>query len=352
MSPAAAETTDALPDALNQARRLSAEFGETLANHAAMVLWAQRQLGGTEGDARRFLDAYIRVNNLAPMLPLDAPILRTDWTARLGDRRAEAAYRAFFRAELARLGSAGTLQRHYLPRLLPGIAASALHALMRLAYAQDSGTEAEVAEALGYWAATYLPLGEGIGAAPITDQPAAVLLRLAEEPTLRAMEFDDGLLWHAMRRTAAMPAFAPVHDWLAVCPETHRKMAQDSLLIYAATGEFCALHAVSGTHWLRLILPVLEPADQHRAIRFFWQAIAAAYPKMHFPLPLTPAEAERQRALPAPDWAVIAAAACASDEEHDVSLVYSARCEEAQWGDPLYRVVAARRMGLLPGWES
>ncbi|MBU8536562.1 questin oxidase family protein [Falsiroseomonas tokyonensis] len=346
------ETADAPADALTRARGLSAEFGETLANHAAMVLWAQRQLGGTEAEARRFLSAYIRDNHLAPMLPLDEPIARNDWTARLGDRRAEAAYRKFFRDELARLGSAATLQRHYLPRLLPGIAASALHALMRLAYAQDSNSPAEVAEALGYWAATYLPLGQGVGAAPITDRPAGVLLRVAEEPTLRAMEFDDGLLWHAMRRVAAMPAFAPVHDWLEVKPDTIRKMAQDSLMVFAATGEFCALHAVSGTHWLRLILPVLDPADQERAIRFFWQAIASVYPKMRFPLPLTPEEAERQRSLPAPGWEEIAARARASDEEHDVSIVYSARCEEAVWGDPLYRVVAARRVGLLPGWEN
>ena len=346
MRPAAANT----PDALAEARGLSAEFGEALANHAAMVLWAQRRLGGTECEARRFLTAYIGANPLAPMLPLDLPILALDWTARLGDRRAEAAYRAFFRAELDRLGSAAALQRLYLPRLLPGIAASALHALMRLAYAVDSASDVEVAAALGYWATTYLPLGEGIGGPSIPAQPAAVLLRLAEEPTLRAMEFDDGLLWHAMRRTAAMPAFAPVHDWLTVCPDSLRKIERDSLLVFAATGEFCALHALTGTHWLRLILPVLSPLDQHRAIRFFWQAIASVYPKMRFPLPLTEAEAARQQALPVPGWEAIAAAACASDEEHDVSLVYSARCEDAQWGDPLYRVVAARRVGLLPGW--
>lgn len=349
---AATPDTPDTPDALTEARQFSAEFGEALANHAAMVLWAQRALGGTEAAARRFLAAYIRANPLAALPPPDAPILRPDWTARLGDRRAEAAYRAFFRAELTRLGSAMALQRLYLPRLLPGIAASALHALMRLAYAVDSDNEAEVAEALGYWAATYLPLGEGVGGPPVTDQPAAVLLRLAAEPSLRAMEFDDGLLWHAMRRTAAMPAFAPVHDWLMVCPDSLRKIAQDALLVFAATGEFCALHALTGTHWLRLILPVLSPPDQHRAIRFYWQAIASVYPKMRFPLPLTEAEAARQRALPAPGWEAIAAAACASDEEHDVSLVYSARCEEAQWGDPLYRVVAARRVGLLPGWRA
>ncbi len=37
--------------------------------------------------------------------------------------------------------------------------------------------------------------------------------------------------------------------------------------------------------------------------------------------------------------------ACA--DEHDISLTYSAFAEEAVWGDPLYRVVAARRVGLI-----
>ncbi|MGX9966874.1 questin oxidase family protein [Roseomonas sp. F4] len=334
------------PDALTEARGLSAEYGGAFANHTPMVLWAQRQLGGGEAAARRFLSNYIQELKLGPMAPADGEIRREDWTARLGDRRAEAAYRAFFLAELERLGDARALQRLYLPRLLPGIAASALHALMRLAYATLSEEEAEVATALGYWATTYLPLGEGISAAPITDRPAGVLLEVGAQPALKAMEFDDGLLWHAMRRTAAMPEFAAVHDWLAVGPDTIPKMAKDSLLLFAGTLDFCALHALTGTHWLRLILPVLDPADQQRAIRFFWQAIASVYPKMGCPLPLDEAAAEALRRLPVPDWPEITAAACASDDEHDVSLTYSALCEEAHWGDRLYRVLAARRLGL------
>jgi len=333
--------------ALLEARNLSVEFGETLANHAAMVLLAQHRLGGTEADARRFLDAYLTTTGLAATPPANGSIRRESWTARLGDRTAEAAYRGFFRAELVRIGSAEALQREYLPTLLPGIAASALHALMRLAYAREAGDNAEVADSLGYWAATWLPLGAGVGAAPITEEPVGVLVRVAAEPSLTGLTFDNGLLWHAMRKTAAQPAFAPVHDWLDVGPDTIRRMARDSLLVFAATMEFCALHAVTGTHWLRLILPALGPIDQTRAIRFFWQAIASVYPKMDCPAPLSHEAAEQMRRLPAPTWEAIAAAACASNDEHDISLIWSARCEEAQWGDPLYRVVAARRVGLL-----
>jgi hypothetical protein len=333
--------------ALAEARALGVEFGTQLANHAAMVLHAQRRLGGTEADARRFLDAYLAKTGLASMRPSPGTVTRATWASHLGDRDFEAAHRAFFRAELARLGSAEALQREWLPRLLPGMAASALHALMRLAYANDAGDAGEAAEALGYWSACYLPLGEGVGAPPVTAEPAEVLLRVAALPELRRTKPPSELLWHHMRAVAAEPAFAPVHDWLAVGPQTLDRIARDSLLVFAATMEFCALHAVTGAHWLRLVLPALGPADQARAIRHFWQAIASVYPKMGCPLPLTAAEAARQRALPCPGWEEIAAVACRSDDEHDVSLVWSAREEHAHRGDRLYQVVAARRVGLL-----
>lgn len=333
--------------AIAEARALGAEFGAQLANHAAMVLHAQRRLGGTEAEARRFLDAYLVNNPLAPMRTSPGPVTRANWASHLGDRQFEMAHRAFFRGELARLGSAAALQREWLPRLLPGLAASALHALMRLAYANDAGDEAEVAEALGYWSACYLPLGEGIGAPAVTAEPAEVLGRVAALPGLREVKPESDLLWHFMRAAAAAPAFAPVHDWLEVRPDTLDRIARDSLLVFAGTMEFCALHAVTGAHWMRLVLPHLAPADQARAIRQFWQAIASVYPKMGYPAPLSAEEAARQRALDCPGWDVIAAAARRSDDEHDVSLAWSAREEQAHRGDRLYQVVAARRLGLI-----
>jgi hypothetical protein len=110
--------------------------------------------------------------------------------------------------------------------------------------------------------------------------------------------------------------------------------------------DFCALHALTGAHWLRLVLP-LVPGHEETLIRAFWQAIASVYPKIGFAAPLTDEEAQTMRACVAPDWPDIARAACASNDEHDLSLVYSAKCEEAVYGDRLYRVVAARRLGLI-----
>jgi len=62
---------------------------------------------------------------------------------------------------------------------------------------------------------------------------------------------------------------------------------------------------------------------------------------------LPTAEALAQmRAEKCPSWPDICSAAVASDDEHDHSLVFTAWEEEKFWGDALYRVVAARRMGL------
>jgi hypothetical protein len=327
-----------------EARALSVEFGTELANHLPMVLWAQHRLGGDAADAARFAATYLAATGCRPPAPSPAPIKPAAWTERLGDRRFETAYRVFFATELERLGQTALLAR-YLPTLVPGIAASALHALMRLAYALDADSPEEVATALAYAATTFLPLGQGTGAAPRTADPGGVLALMADDPAFGDVRCESPLLWHFMRRMADVPAFFPVHDWLEVGPDTIARMARDSLRLYAATMDFSALHAVTGTHWLRLVLPHLDQTEP--LIRAFWQAIAALYPKIGFQAPLDAAAASRMAELPCPDWATIARAAVASSDEHDLSLVYSARVEQAEHGDRLYQVVAARRLGLI-----
>ena len=82
-------------------------------------------------------------------------------------------------------------------------------------------------------------------------------------------------------------------------------------------------------------------------LRYFWQAIAALYPKLGFPDLPSAETLEAWRRQPCPDWPEIAAAAVRSDDEHDLSLVFSAREEHRKFGDRLYQVVAARRIQLI-----
>ncbi len=329
---------------LGESREFSAEFPLFLANHLPMVLIAMHRLGGSDERLAEYFATYRDMNRLCAPPPSVAPIARETWTEALGARERETDYRAFFQGEVARLGARGAVSL-YLPALLPGVAASATHGLMRLAYGAMRGDDAEIATALGYWAATYLELGRATGAPPITDDPVEVLVRMRPIETFRHVTTELDLLWHFMRAIAQKPEFAPIVDWLAIRPDTYQRVRKASLALYAGTMDFCALHALTGCHWLRLIAPLTPDPDL--ALRYFWQSIAALYPKIGFP-DLPDAETlEAWRRAPCPDWEEIAAAAVKSDDEHDLSLTFSAREEGRLYGDRLYQVVAARRLNLI-----
>jgi hypothetical protein len=330
---------------LDEGRGFSGEFPVLLANHLPMILVALHRLGASDARLREYFATYRDRNHLPPAPPPVAPIERANWSAALGNRARETDYRWFFQDEVARLGAAGAIAG-YLPTLLPGLAASATHGLMRLAYGAMREDGAEIAAALGYWAAAYLELGQATGATPTTDEPGEILLRLRGIESFRHVETELDLLWHFMRAVAAKPEFRPLVDWLAIGPDTFRRMREASLALYAGTMDFCALHAVTGCHWLRLLQPVAPDPDL--ALRYFWQAIAALYPKIGFADLPDVQRLDEWRRLPCPDWALIEAAAVRSDDEHDLSLVFSAREEFAMFADPLYQVVAARRVQLIP----
>jgi Questin oxidase-like len=228
---------------------------------------------------------------------------------------------------------------------MPGMAASALHAFMRMAYATMTMSDAETGVALAYWAATYLSLGPSEGRAATTDDPAEVLAFMDGPATFKSVETERDLLWHFMRAIALKPEFAPVVDLLAIGPKTHDRVAQCSLALYCATLDFCALHAVTGTHWLRLIAP--RTPDTATALRYFWQAIAALAPKIGFPTLPSVDQLEMWRRMPLPDWPEIFREAITHDDEHDLSLSFSAGEEFKLYGDPLYRYAAAKRLNLL-----
>jgi hypothetical protein len=330
---------------LAEGRRFSAEFPFYLANHLPMILVALHRMGASDERLGEYFVRYRDANRLQPLPPSVAPIARANWTAACCDRAREADTIAFFRGEAERLGSGGAIAA-YLPTLLPGLAASATHGLMRLAYGVMREDEAEIATALGYWAATYLELGPATGAEPTTDDPTEVLLRMRRIESYRHVETERDLLWHYMRAVAAKPEFKPVVDSLAIGPGTFQRVRQASLALYAGTMDFCALHALTGCHWLRLLRPATPDFDL--ALRYFWQTIATLYPKIGFPDLPSAQMLEEWRRLPCPDWPEIEAAAIACDDEHDISLTFSAREEWKEYGDRLYQVVAARRIRLIP----
>ena len=330
---------------VTETRAFSAEFAPFMANHLPMMLVALDRMGATPQRLQDYFEWYRDTNRLGPIPETGEPIHEAGWAKRFGEREHEGDYRRFFALEVGRLGTAGA-QARYLPQLIPGIAASALHAMMRLAYADMESDEEEVATALGYWATTFLPLRFAGKSEPITSDPAVILDRLRGIEELRHVTPPEpDLLWRWMREVARKSAFPPVVDWLRDRPGLLGRVTAASLAFYAATMTFEALHALTGCHWLKLLRPHLP--DEGLTVRYFWQAICAVYPKIGMPELPPPEAIDEMRRLPCPDWPEITAAACASNDEHDISLVFSAREEEAFLQDRLYRVVAARRVGLI-----
>ena len=334
----------ALGRLLEDSRSFSAEFPLFLANHQPMMLVALERVGASDRRLEEWFEIYRDVSKLVPQPPSVAKIGRADWRDHLGDRSRERDYREFFVGEVASLGI-GPSVNAYLPVLTPGIAGSALHAFMRLSYGVMRNDPAEVGTALGYWSAAYLELCLASGAEPVTDDPAQVLIWMKSVESYRHVEPELDLLWHFMREMAKKPEFKSVVDQLRIGPDSLKRVAQASLALYAGTMDFCALHALTGSHWLRILWPVLPNPDL--ALRYFWQAIAALYPKIGFPDLPSGEQLSAWRRAPVPKWEEIKATAVACDDEHDISLTFSAFEEWKFYGDPLYQYVAARRVRLI-----
>ena len=196
---------------LTEGRAFSAEFPVFLANHLPMILVAMHRLGGSDERLGEYFACYRDDEPPAAAAARDrADRARPTGTSALGDRARETDYRTFFQRRSRAAWARAAPIAAYLPTLLPGLAASATHGLMRLAYGVMRDDDAEIATALGYWAATYLELGAATGAAPTTDDPAEVLLRMRAVDSFRHVETELDLLWHFMRAMAAKPEFAPV----------------------------------------------------------------------------------------------------------------------------------------------
>ena len=339
-----ASTREGLERAVDWSRQWSWEFPFCLSNHLPMVLVALHRMGASDERLEAYCHIYREQNGLVPVPEPVGAITRDNWREFFGQREREADYRAFFASEVARLGATPAALL-YLPQLMPGMAASATHAFMRMAYATMTDNDEESSVALAYWAATYLSLGRSQGLKPSTDDPAEVLTFMSGPAAFRHVAPERDLLWHFMRAVSEKSEFAPVVDRLAIGPKTHDRIARCSLALYAATLDFCALHAVTGTHWLRLMAP--RTPDTATPLRYFWQAIASLVPKIGFPV-LPRADAlESWRRTPLPDWPEIYREAVARDDEHDLSLTFSAGEEFKHYDDRLYQYAAAKRLSLI-----
>jgi hypothetical protein len=341
VAPAVADAPEASRESelralLARNHQLSPDFRGGLSNHLSMGLYSLLALGGSRSDLIRFADEHWP--SLEP-LPREsgAAVTSENWSQRLADRGALNGFRTLFADSVARAGREATLKK-YLPGLLPGIGGGAFHPLIRTAYGIRFDDEREVIDGLAYWATAFLPLGP-LGRPGRERDPSVILAKVSEDRTLAGRELSGRLIMGRMRAASELPGFGPAVASLAPTDTTLAGIASSMLRLYLQSGDFTALHAVTGTHAYRQVAPFVEPPAA--GVRYLWQALVAAYLSVGAPRVVEPESRD------APPWPTTIARAVASLDDHDLKLVEVAREEERFYAEPLYRRAAARRMRLI-----
>lgn len=318
--------TDDCTRLLQQAQQFAPLYGDRLANHLPMGLIALDRMGAAPRDLERFYRHEARA--LAPLG--DAAKVAACATADSASAPAGAAHDVgFFRAQIQAHGVDAVLHTH-LPRLMPGVGASAFHALIRLAYALDAQDAAEISHALALWSLEYLPFdGSPV---PTDETPGQIALRLQEHTA--AHRSSRGIIVDKMRHIAALPAVRGAH--IQPASISLDGIARFSLAAFAQTDDFTLLHLLTATHALRLVLPWCS--DQESALRHFWHAALIAW------LTVRHAPHAASDLADGSDWPQAFNLAAASNDAHTIKLVYSAFQEAQHYGDPRYLAIARRRV--------
>ena len=299
-----------LLDLLNEGAAFDCEYAGGLSNHRPMALLALAGLGADVQRLAQFAHTYS--TRLQPAPPPTRWPAGDPWASRLGERGAWPAYRDLFLHWLYSEDARDVL-RQSLPVLMQGCGAAAFHGLIRTAYAVQAAHRQELADALAYWACRWLDLGMAADGLGTVDDPAAVLTRLHAVPP------KDVFIFQRMQSAAAQPRFAAAVDSLRIDDaRTLPGLAALGAQAYAATGNFTALHLVTSAHALRLLMPYLD--EPQPSLQAYWRAYAAAV----CAAALQPGTPPRPR-----PWGELLAAACASDDDHLIKLVYSCREEQA-----------------------
>jgi hypothetical protein len=287
LGPAAApgKGDQALEDALELLAPTGPEYDGRLANHGPMAAEALVALERPDSVVP-WVERYRR--RLREHPSASRAIEEKDWRAALGDGGRIGDWIAFFQAKIAE-DSWRTVLGRWTERLAPGIIAAAFHGVIRTAHAVRSLDRAEtpprrreLAEGLGYWAATYnaLPESPDRGApGRFPSQAIAEVQALPAENRISGGNITD--------RLAPLDRFPPFERVAGLVDATADPSGFLSDLTETFAGVFLAsappgsvityIHCVTGPSAVRLLVPHLAPEARQTVLRYAWQGAAALY---------------------------------------------------------------------------
>jgi hypothetical protein len=362
----ASDVTATLDEAYQRLHKTGPEFDGWLSNHGPMVAEAMAR-NGHAGDVHGWLDGYVLG---LEDFPRGTGAIEADWQEALGDPRRIADWTAFFSRETADQPWRQLLGTWW-PRLLPGIAASATHGIIRVGHAvralladgDDPVHVTELAHGLAYWAARWQmvpgtetrgqPAPRGTGRRPPALAPAAALAavpRIADQSGGIRQRLPQLLTlpgWPAA--LTAAPVEVPAEEartWLAALADA----AVFRYLEYAHGNPVMLVHTATAPTAILRTLPALSQDLWAPSAAAAWDA-AAALTAVYAPSAAAPAES-----LPAapdgPDATAEAfARAVRNGDEHAIKFADTAADVHARTGDPAALAAAVHASDIIPGQD-
>ncbi|WP_432108558.1 questin oxidase family protein [Streptomyces sp. AA1529] len=351
------DPTGTLDEAFERLHTSGPEREGWLSNHAPMAVEALVRHGQAPR-VHRWIDDYR--DKLEDLPGRSTRVTAENWTEALGDPRRLGDWIGYFARQVEEHPWRDVLAMWW-PRLLPGISAGATHPVIRTGHAvrvlladgpPTAPRLAELAHALGYWAARHSTLPE-IDLLPREPTAAA---GLAAVPLIGDQ---SGGIRERLARITALPgrprAGRPGPDAVAADGVTGPDSARTGLreIVRAATHRYAThahgspvmlVHAATAPNAVLRTLPALPPGLWAPSADAAWAASAAVTavyaPGQAAPVPdSTP---------PAPQE--VFARAAAHGDEHAIKFADTALEVAAgpEGGDPLSMAAARRAIELIP----
>lgn len=341
---------------LNDAAIYDPEYGGGLSNHLPMALVALDQMGATPSQLNEYQRTHVswleklpaNRRAIAPQVTVGA------WPFRKANHDGYVELRADFQRRIAADGWEQVL-RAALPDLASGLTAAAFHGMIRTAMGVTARHEGEIASGLAYWAAHWQRLGLVEATSSVSADPVALLGRIHDDARFATPSDLPDLIDDNLIAVSRMKGFSEVTHWLDVERAGIRDLALAAAQVYGATGDFTALHLVTGAQAAAVLLPYVERPKV--LLPWLWQGMAAAYIAIGRPNLPGADMVGMWRNSTVPSWQDLLQRGLAETDEHAVKLIYSSLYLGRLTGDRIFRWLAARETGVLrstpkPAWQA
>jgi hypothetical protein len=278
-------STEAMDEALELLAKTGPEYAGRLANHGPMAAEALVVLERPDAVVP-WVESYRR--RLREHPPGTQPIDPKAWREALGQGSRVGDWIVYFDRQVEEKPWKDVLAE-WVPRLSPGVIAAAFHGVIRTAHATRSlhaketpARRRELAEGLGYWAATYEVLPESAAHAAGKASPAIAIGQVASLPANK--QISTGNITDRLAPLDRFPPFASVADMVDTTGDASRfvsNLTETFAAVYVENvppgSVITYIHAVTGPSAIRLLLPHLDATARAALLRYGWQGAAAMY---------------------------------------------------------------------------